>query len=63
MRSGLNVNSRVRALRMLRRGEETRNIAVALGVPGCEIELLFRVQTFVSSPPKFTLLSEPRGKD
>src|SRR5579862_8017431 len=43
-RSGINLNKRVQALRMLRRGEEVPHIAAALGVPAGEVELLVRVQ-------------------
>jgi hypothetical protein len=44
LRAGLNLNKRVHAMRMLRRGEEVSHIAAALGVPRKEIELLIRVQ-------------------
>jgi len=42
--AGLNLNKRVHAMRMLRRGEDIAHIAAALGVPGREVELLIRVQ-------------------
>jgi hypothetical protein len=42
-RSGININRRVHALRMLRRGEDVAHVAAALGVPRREIELLVRV--------------------
>jgi hypothetical protein len=42
-RSGMNLNRRVQALRLLRRGEDLGHIASALGVPRCEVELLVRV--------------------
>jgi hypothetical protein len=45
LRAGLNLNNRVHAMRMLRRGEEVSHIAAALGVPRQEIELMVRVQT------------------
>ncbi len=45
LRAGLNVNKRIHALRMLRRGEEVNHIAAALGVPRGEVELLIRVQS------------------
>jgi hypothetical protein len=45
LRSGMNLNRRVHAMRMLRRGEEVSHIAAALGVPRKEIELLIRVQS------------------
>jgi len=43
-RSGLNINRRVHALRMLRRNQDATHIAAALGVPKREVELLIRVQ-------------------
>jgi hypothetical protein len=43
LRAGLNLNKRVHAMRMLRRGEDTSHIAAALGVPRREVELLIRV--------------------
>lgn len=42
-RPGMNLNRRVQALRLLRRGEDLGHIASALGVPRCEVELLVRV--------------------
>jgi hypothetical protein len=45
LRAGLNLNKRVHAMRMLRRGEDIGHIAAALGVPRREVELLIRVQT------------------
>jgi hypothetical protein len=44
LRAGLNLNTRVHALRMLRRGEDVGHIAAALGVPRREVELLIHVQ-------------------
>jgi hypothetical protein len=44
-RAGLNLNKRVHAMRMLRRGEDVSHIAAALGVPRQEVELLIRVQS------------------
>lgn len=43
--AGLNLNNRVHAMRMLRRGENIAHIAAALGVPRREVELLVRVQS------------------
>ncbi len=43
--SGLNLNNRVHAMRMLRRGEDIAHIAAALRVPRREVELLVRVQS------------------
>jgi hypothetical protein len=45
LRAGLNLNKRVHAMRMLRRGEDVSFITAALGVPRQEIELLIRVQS------------------
>ena len=45
LRAGLNLNKRVHAMRMLRRGEDLGHIAAALGVPRSEVELLVRVQS------------------
>jgi len=41
--SGLNLNKRVHALRLLRRGEDLAHIAAALCVPRREVELMIRV--------------------
>lgn len=43
-RSGLNLNKRVQAMRMVRRNEDVSTIAAALGVTRKEVELLIRVQ-------------------
>ncbi len=43
-RSGMNLNRRVQAERLLRRGEDIGHVAAALGVPRREIELLIHVQ-------------------
>lgn len=45
LRSGLNLNRRVQAMRMVRRNEDVSTIAAALGVTRKEVELLVRVQT------------------
>ena len=45
-RPGLNLSTRVHALRMLRRGEDVAHVAAALGIPRKQVELLIRVQTF-----------------
>jgi hypothetical protein len=44
LRSGMNINKRVQAVRLLRRGEDVSHVAAALGVSRREIELLLRVQ-------------------
>jgi hypothetical protein len=43
-RSGMNLNKRVQAERLLHRGEDVGHVAAALGVLRCEIELLVHVQ-------------------
>jgi hypothetical protein len=43
-RSGMNLNKRVQALRMLRRQEGPSHVAAALGILPAEVELLVRVQ-------------------
>jgi hypothetical protein len=45
LHAGLNLNKRVHAMRMLRRGEDIAHVAAALGVPRREVELLIRVQS------------------
>jgi hypothetical protein len=53
-RSGLNLNKRSQALRMSRIGEKAENIAVALGLPRKEVELLLKVQKIVLSSNDIT---------
>ena len=48
-RPGFNLNKRVQAMRMLRRGEDATHIAAAMGVPDREIELLIRVQKIAAA--------------
>jgi hypothetical protein len=43
LRAGLNLNNRIHAMRMVRRGEDVSHIAAALGVPRGEVELMIRV--------------------
>jgi hypothetical protein len=43
VRSGININNRIEALRLARRGEDPAKISAALGVPRREVELLIRV--------------------
>ena len=43
-RSGMNINKRVQAMRMVRRNQDISHIAAALGIPRKEVELLIRVQ-------------------
>ena len=47
-RPGFNLNKRVHAVRMARRGEDISHIAAALGVPRREVELLLRVHAMSS---------------
>jgi hypothetical protein len=58
-RSGMNLNKRVLAIRLLRRGEDVAHTAAALGVPRSEVELLVRVQQFVAATAA-TVPSESR---
>lgn len=48
LRSGVNLNWRVQALRLLRRGQDIAHVSTALGVPRREIELLIRVHQLAS---------------
>lgn len=48
LRPGVNINRRVHAHRMLRRGDDVSTVAAALGVPRREVELLVRVRAIVS---------------
>lgn len=48
LRSGINVNRRTEALRLLRRGGDVSHVAATLGIPRSEIELLVRVQELVA---------------
>jgi hypothetical protein len=43
-RSGMNMNKRVQAARMSKRGERPEQIAAALGLPPNEVALLLKVQ-------------------
>jgi hypothetical protein len=43
-RSGMNLNKRVQAARMAKRGERPEHIAAALGLPRNEVALLLKVQ-------------------
>jgi hypothetical protein len=44
LRAGMNINKRMQAVRLLRRGEDIGHVAAVLGVTRSEIELLMRVQ-------------------
>ena len=43
-RSGMNINKRIQAARLAKRGERPEQIAAALGLPRSEIALLLKVQ-------------------
>jgi len=51
LQPGFNINRRVHAARLLRKGEDTSHIAAVLGVPRAEIELLARVQGMIAGKP------------
>lgn len=51
VRSGFNLQRRVQALRLLRRGEDIAHVSAALGVARGEIELLIRVQRLAATRP------------
>jgi hypothetical protein len=51
VRSGINLNWRVQALRLLRRGQDVAHVSTALGVSRREIELLIRVHQLASGRP------------
>jgi len=55
-RPGVNLNWRVQALRLMRRGQDVAHVSTALGVPRREIELLIRVHDLASgrTPGRFT---------
>src|SRR5438309_7160569 len=50
-RPGFNLNKRVHAMRMVRRGQDLAHIAAALGVPQKEVELLIRVTRSITVAP------------
>jgi len=59
LRSGLNLNNRAQALRMLRRGMGAETVAASLNLPRPEIELLIRVQELSAASDSAT--SGPPG--
>ncbi|HTB13781.1 MAG TPA: hypothetical protein VK752_19535 [Bryobacteraceae bacterium] len=63
LRAGLNLNRRVHAMRMLRRGEDVSHVAAALGVPRKEVELLIRVQAIGKARIAMLLSNEPRPQE
>ena len=52
VRAGFNLNKRVQAMRLLRRGEDISHIAAVLAVPRKEVELLIRVQQMTALAPR-----------
>lgn len=50
--SALNVNKRVQAMRMARRGDPPERVAALLGVSRREVELLLKVQSVVTAGPE-----------
>jgi hypothetical protein len=49
LQPGFNINRRVHAGRLLRKGEDVGHVAAALGVPRAEVELLARVQAMTAA--------------
>jgi hypothetical protein len=49
LQPGFNINRRVHAGRLLRKGEGVGHVAAALGVPRAEVELLARVQAMTAA--------------
>ncbi len=49
LQPGFNINRRVHAGRLLRKGEDAGHVAAALGVPRAEVELLARVQAMTAT--------------
>ena len=49
LQPGFNINRRVHAGRLLRKGEDIGHVAAALGVPRAEVELLARVQAMTAT--------------
>ena len=49
VRSGLNMDKRVQAMRMFRRNEDVSHIAAAIGVARREVELLIRVHKMTAT--------------
>jgi hypothetical protein len=49
LQPGFNINRRVHAGRLLRKGEDVSHVAAVLGVPRAEVELLARVQEMTAA--------------
>jgi hypothetical protein len=49
LQPGFNLNRRVHAGRLLRKGEDVAHVAAVLGVPRAELELLARVQEMTAA--------------
>ncbi|MEO8097428.1 MAG: hypothetical protein ABI811_06975 [Acidobacteriota bacterium] len=50
-RPGFNIDRRIHAVRLLRKGEDAGYVAAALGIPRSEVDLLVRVQGMVAHAP------------
>lgn len=60
VRSGLNIHTRTQAIRLFRRGEEDREIALKLGLPLYEVRLLLKVHNLAVNGPA---AGDPRQSD
>jgi len=59
VRSGLNINKRLQAMRMFRRNEDVSHIAAALGVARKEVELIIRVQKMTAASSLRNVFQNP----
>jgi hypothetical protein len=59
VRSGLNINKRLQAVRMFRRNEDVSHIAAALGVARKEVELLIRVHQMTAASSLGRIFQNP----
>jgi hypothetical protein len=59
VRSGLNINKRLQAMRMFRRNEDVSHIAAALGVARKEVELLVRVHKMTAASSLGKIFQNP----
>jgi hypothetical protein len=58
LQPGFNINRRVHAARLLRKGEDVAHIAAVLGVPRAEVELLARVHGMVANRAAAAVVGE-----
>jgi hypothetical protein len=58
LQPGFNINRRVHAARLLRKGEDVAHIAAVLGVPRAEVELLARVHGMVTNRAAAAVVGE-----